>query len=490
MAKFVGIDLGTTTTVVAQMDGEGRSVIVPSWLDGQPYTHSAFWFDGQGGRIPALVGADARRLAGLNPGAFIEYKRFLGSSFRFKLDRQSFSPEFLTRKMLELCLEHLPAREELFILTITVPANFANAARTETLKAAKSAAGRRVDIRMIDEPTAVALYYASAFPSLPKGCYLVFDFGGGTLDVSAVDLDGRSVAVKSSVGEPALGGADFDRALLEMLQERFMAKTKKVLSRSASGLDYSKLEALKEELCGGSDISVKLKSQGGRATEYKLSSKEYLERTQPLVDKAVACAQKAISEAKLLRGDIQGVLLAGGSSSIPSIKVALKRMFGRVPLAENPRQVVALGAAVYSAYCAGSAPQVSPTIRLALDGMNFTDVSPHCIGATVVDEDGKKFNQIIIKKGEPRPVSRTVIHYVMERGETSVLCDVTQSSAALREIPDDRIRTIFDGEMELGPGAKYGDPIHVTFSYDTNGLFKGIFYYPRNSRTVEFLGEM
>jgi molecular chaperone HscC len=275
-----------------------------------------------------------------------------------------------------------------------------------------------------------------------------------------------------------------------MLQERFMAKTKKVLSRSASGLDYSKLEALKEELCGGSDISVKLKSQGGRATEYKLSSKEYLERTQPLVDKAVACAQKAISEAKLLRGDIQGVLLAGGSSSIPSIKVALKRMFGRVPLAENPRQVVALGAAVYSAYCAGSAPQVSPTIRLALDGMNFTDVSPHCIGATVVDEDGKKFNQIIIKKGEPRPVSRTVIHYVMERGETSVLCDVTQSSAALREIPDDRIRTIFDGEMELGPGAKYGDPIHVTFSYDTNGLFKGIFYYPRNSRTVEFLGEM
>jgi molecular chaperone DnaK (HSP70) len=133
---------------------------------------------------------------------------------------------------------------------------------------------------------------------------------------------------------------------------------------------------------------------------------------------------------------------------------------------------------------------VSPTIRLALDGMNFKDISPHHIGATVVDADGKKFNQIIIKKGEPRPVSKTVIHYVMENGESSVLCDVTQSSMPLKEIPDDRIRTIFDGEMELGPGAKYGDPIHVTFSYDTNGLFKGIFYYPRNSRTVEFLGEM
>jgi molecular chaperone DnaK (HSP70) len=490
MAKYVGIDLGTTTTVVAQMDERGESIIVPSWLDCQPYTHSAFWFDGQGGRIPALVGIEARRLAGLNAGAFVEYKRFLGTSFQFKLGRQSFSPEFLTRTMLEHCLENLPGKEELSVLTITVPANFANRARTETLQAAKSAAGRRVDIRMIDEPTAVALYYASAFPSLPKGCYLVFDFGGGTLDVSAVDLDGRAVAVKSSVGEPALGGADFDRVLLEMLQERFMAKAKKALSRSASGLDYSKLEALKEELCGGSDISVKLKSQGGRATEYKLSSKEYLERTQPLVDKAVACAQKAISEAKLLRGDIQGVLLAGGSSSIPSIKVALKRMFGRVPLAENPRQVVALGAAVYSAYCAGSAPEVSPTIRLALDGMNFKDISPHHIGATVVDADGKKFNQIIIKKGEPRPVSKTVIHYVMENGESSVLCDVTQSSMPLKEIPDDRIRTIFDGEMELGPGARYGDPIHVTFSYDTNGLFKGIFYYPRNSRTVEFLGEM
>ena len=490
MAKFVGIDLGTTTTVVAQMDDEGQSVIVPSWLDGQPYTHSAFWFDGQGGRIPALVGADARRLAGLNAGAFIEYKRFLGTSFRFKLDRQNFSPEFLTRKMLELCLEHLPAREELFILTITVPANFANGARTETLKAAKSAAGPRVDIRMIDEPTAVALYYASAFPQLPKGCYLVFDFGGGTLDVSVVDLDGRAVAVKSSIGEASLGGADFDLELLKMLQERFEAKAKKSLSQSASGLDFSKLEALKEELCGGRDISLKLKSQGGRAVEIKLTSKDYLERTQPQVDKAVGCAQRAISEAKLLRGDIKGVLLAGGSSSIPSIQAALKKMFNRVPLAENPRQVVALGAAVYSAYCAGTVPEVNPTIRLALDGMNFKDISPHYIGATVADADGKKFNQIIIKKGDPRPFSKTVTHYVMEHGESSVLCDVTQSSLPLREIPDGRIKTIFDGEMKLGSGSRNGDPIHVTFSYDTNGLFKGVFYYPRNSRTVEFLGEM
>ena len=490
MAKFVGIDLGTTTTVVAQMDANGHSLIVPSWLDGQPYTHSAFWFDGQGGRVPALVGIEARRLAGLNAGAFIEYKRFLGTSFQFKLGRQSFSPEFLTRTMLEQCLNHLPGRDELSVLTITVPANFANRARTETLQAAKSAAGRLFDIRMIDEPTAVALYYASAFPQLPKGCYLVFDFGGGTLDVSAVDLDGRAVAVKSSLGEPALGGADFDKELLKILQERFHAKTKHVLSQSASGMDFAKLEALKEQLCSGEDIAVELKSQAGRAVEIKLSSKDYLERTQPLVDKAVGCAQRAISEARLLRGDIKGVLLAGGSSSIPSIQVALKKMFNRVPLAENPRQVVALGAAVYSAYCAGSAPEVSPTIRLALDGMKFTDVSPHYIGATVVDEDGKKFNQIIIKKGEPRPVSKTVTHYVMERGETSVLCDVTQSSLALKEIPDERIKTIFDGEMELGPSAKSGDPIHVTFSYDTNGLFKGIFYYPRNSRTVEFLGEM
>lgn len=392
--------------------------------------------------------------------------------------------------MLDLCLLNLPGRDELSVLTITVPANFANRARMETLRAAREAAGGRVDIRMIDEPTAVALYYASAFPQLPKGYYQVFDFGGGTLDVSVVELDGRSVAVKSSVGEPVLGGADFDKELLKLLQERFHAKTKQVLSQSASGLDFAKLEALKEQLCSGNDIAVKLKRQGGRATELKLTSKEYQERTQPLIDKAVGCAQRAISEARLLRNDIKGVLLAGGSSSIPSIQLALKRMFNRVPLAENPRQVVALGAAVYSAYCAGSAPEVSPTIRLALDGMNFKDVSPQCIGATVVDKDGKKFNQIIIKKGEPRPVSRTVIHYVMERGETSVICDVTQSVLPLSEIPDDRIHTIFEGEMRLGPGAQYGDPIHVTFSYDTNGLFKGIFYYPRNSRTFEFQGEM
>ena len=298
------------------------------------------------------------------------------------------------------------------------------------------------------------------------------------------------VAVKSSVGEPALGGADFDKELLKMLQEHFYSKTKYVLSQSASGLDFDKLEALKEQLCKGEDISVKLKRQAGRAVEIKLSSRDYLERTQPLVDKALGCAQRAISEAKLLRGDIKGVLLAGGSSSIPSIQLALKKMFNRVPLAENPRQVVALGAAVYSAYCAGTVPEVNPTIRLALDGMNFKDVSPHCIGATVVDEDGKKFNQIVIKKGEPRPVSRTVTHYLKEGGATSAGCDVTQSILPLRNLPDDRIKTIFEGDMNLGPGTKFDDPIHVTFSYDTNGVFKGVFYYPRNSRTVEFFAEM
>lgn len=490
MAKFVGIDLGTTTTVVAQMDDMGVSLIVPSWLDGQPYTHSAFWFDGQGGRLPALVGLEARRLAGLNAGAFVEYKRFLGTSFQFKLGRQSFTPEFLTGAMLELCLKNLPRGDELSVLTITVPANFANRARMETLNAAKAAAGARVDIRMIDEPTAVALYYASAFPQLPKGCYLVFDFGGGTLDVSVVHLDGRSVSVKSSVGEAALGGAEFDRELLSILQERFLLLTKRKLSRGASGLDFAKLEALKEELCAGVDISVMLGGSQGDPVELGLNSREYVERTQPLVDKAIACAQKAVSEAKLLRSDIQGVLLAGGSSSIPSIKLALKKMFNRVPLAENPRQVVALGAAVYSAYCAGTAPEVSPTMRLALDGMDFRDVSPHCIGATVVDEDGKKFNQIIIRKGEPRPVSKTVTHYLKEAGATSVGCDVTQSTLALRELPDARIQTIFEAEMNLGPGSKFDDPIHVTFSYDTNGVFKGVFYYPRNSRTIEFQGEM
>jgi molecular chaperone DnaK (HSP70) len=490
MAKFVGIDLGTTTTVVAQMDEKGEALIVPNWIDGSPYTYSAFWFDGQGGRTPALIGTEARRLAGLNAGAFIEYKRFLGTSFKFKLGRQNFTPEFLTKTMLELCLKHLPTRQELSVLTITVPANFANKARMETLNAARAAVGTHLDIRMIDEPTAIALYYAAVFPQLPKGYYLVFDFGGGTLDVSAVNLDGRSVAVKSSIGEAKLGGADFDQELLKMLEERFFEKSQQPLSQVTSELDFAKLEMLKEKLCSGSDIAIKLKPDVGDVREIKVTSKDYLIRTQPLVDKAIACAQKAVSEARLLRGDIQGVLLAGGSSSIPSIKVALQKMFNRLPLAENPRQVVALGAAVYSAYCAGSAPEVSPTVRLALDGMNFRDISPHCIGATVVDEDGKKFNQIIIKKGEPRPVSKTVTHYVVETGEVSVLCDVTQSSLPLREIPDERIKTIFDGGMNLGPGAKYGDPIHVTFSYDTNGLFKGVFYYPRNSRTVEFLGEM
>ena len=490
MPQFVGIDLGTTTTVVAHMGETGQAQIVPSWVDGQPYTHSAFWFNGKEGRRPSLVGAEARRLAGLNAGAFIEYKRFLGTSFKFKLNRQSFSPEFLTRTMIELCLKNLAGRNELMVLTITVPANFTNKARSETLAAARKAAGPRVDIRIIDEPSAVALYYASAFPKLPKGYYLVFDFGGGTLDVSVVNLDGRAVAVKSSIGEASLGGADFDRELLNELQERFCAEANCLFSQSASGLDFAKLESLKEELCASRDITIKLRREGGRWREIKLSATQYLKRIEPLLKKATQCAQKSVSEAKLLREDIKGVLLAGGSSSIPSIQIALKNMFNRMPLAENPRQVVALGAAVYSAYCAGNKLEISPSVKSALDGMNFTDVSPHYIGTTVVDENGKNYNYIVINKGEPRPISKTKTFFVMETGETTLQCDATQSSLPLKEIPDTRIKTIFDDKMQLGPGAKYGDEINVTFSYDTNGLFKIVFYYPRNSRTVEFTAGM
>ncbi len=122
--------------------------------------------------------------------------------------------------------------------------------------------------------------------------------------------------------------------------------------------------------------------------------------------------------------------------------------------------------------------------------MNFTYVSPNYIGATVVDEDDKKFNQIIIKKGELRPLASTVTHYLKDGVATSVGCDVTQSVLPLHDLPDERIKTIIEGDINLGPGAKFDDPIHVTFSYDTNGVFKSVFYYPRNSRTVEFFGEM
>jgi len=122
--------------------------------------------------------------------------------------------------------------------------------------------------------------------------------------------------------------------------------------------------------------------------------------------------------------------------------------------------------------------------------MNFTYVSPNYIGATVVYEDDKKFNQIIIKKGELRPVASTVTHYLKDGGATSVGCDVTQSVLPIHDLPDERIKTIIEGDINLGPGAKFDDPIHVTFSYDTNGVFKSVFYYPRNSRTVEFFGEM
>jgi len=473
---IVGIDLGTTHSLIgAFVDGQPR--LFPNAL-GSLLTPSAVSMDDDGDLI---VGAAARDRLVTHPSRSVAtFKRWMGSARDTRLGQRSFRPEELSALLLRSLLADAQAALGTTIdeAVISVPAYFSDAQRRAT-RAAGELAGIKVE-RLINEPTAAALAYG--LQERREGSrFLVFDLGGGTFDVSILELFDGVVEVHASAGDNYLGGEDF----LDVLADACCADLgirRADLPATELGQLRHRLEAVKRELSGAARVRLEVRA-GGKEATWEIDEERFARLAEPLVQRMRAPLERAMRDARLQPTQLDEIVLVGGASRMPAIARLVSRMFGRLPLRHvNPDEAIALGAAVAAGLKARDAK---------LDEIILTDVCPYTLGTEVSrsdDEGGHQagFFHPIIQRNSTVPVSREDTFYPINDNQKRLSIDVYQGESPLVA------RNVKLGELmvELAPNVSKGDNgVKVRFTYDVNGVLQVEATVLANGQTHELLLE-
>ena len=456
MSKIIGIDLGTTNSCVAVMEGGQPVVIVNS--DGARTTPSVVGFAKNGER---LIGETAKRQAITNPDNTISsIKRHMGENYKVNIEGKSYSPQEISA----MILQKLKADAESYLgetvseAVITVPAYFNDAQRQATKDAGRIAG---LDVkRIINEPTSAALAYGLDNENEQK--IMVYDLGGGTFDVSIIEIGGGVIEVLSTNGNTHLGGDDFDQRVIDFLVAEFKKAEGMDLSKDKMAMQRLKeaAEKAKKELSTVTSTNINLpfitmNQDGPKHLDITLTRAKFDELTADLVDGTMGPVRQALSDAGLSASDIDKVLLVGGSTRIPAVQEAVKKYTGKEPFKGiNPDECVAVGAAIQGGKLAGDEGAGSVLLL---------DVTPLSLGIETLGGVATK----LIDRNTTIPTNKKQIFSTAEDNQTAVDIHVVQGERPLAKDNKTLGQFKLDG---IAPARRGVPQIEVTFDIDANGI--------------------
>ena len=456
MGKIIGIDLGTTNSCVAVMEGGEPTVIANA--EGFRTTPSVVAFKKDGQR---LVGDNAKRQAVTNAeGTVSSIKRHMGTDYKVTIDGKSYTPQAISA----MILQKLKADAEAYLgekvteAVITVPAYFNDAQRQATKDAGKIAG---LDVkRIINEPTAAALAYGLDNENEQK--IMVYDLGGGTFDVSVIEIGDGVIEVLATSGDNRLGGDDFDKKIMDYMVADFKGKTGIDLSNDKMAMERVKAEAedAKKKLSSATQVEISIpfitaNEQGPQHLNMTLTKAKFDELTRDLVERTAVPVQNALKDAGITAAELSKVLLVGGSTRIPAVQDKVKQLTGHEPSKKmNPDECVALGASIQGGKLAGDA---------GAGEILLLDVTPLSLSIETMGGIATR----LIERNTTIPTKKSQIFSTAEDNQTAVDINVVQGE---RQFARDN-KSLGQFRLDGIPPARRGVPqIEVTFDIDANGI--------------------